>query len=52
MILSSEPKMKLYNTIGELIHYSESKGALYEEVSVSAYKPSMYLVTILSVTYL
>lgn len=30
-----------------MIHYSVGKGALYEELSVSAYKPGMYLITTL-----
>lgn len=48
MILSFEPKMKSYNAIGELIHYSEGKDALFEELSVSAYKTGMYLATTLT----
>ena len=40
-------ELKIYNAIGEAIHYSEGKGALYEELSVSAYKPGMYMVTTL-----
>lgn len=40
-------ELRVYNAIGEMIHYSEGKSALYEELSVSAYKPGMYMITTL-----
>jgi hypothetical protein len=40
-------QLRVYNTIVEMVHYTEGKGELYEELSVSAYKPGLYLVTTL-----